>query len=1118
MRKKEITALCFLLVFILSGCNTFQFKPRPRSQDATNDRNAVLRCGILGPEASNYRISWIMNAAAIINNERRYQNGNNLYFRPINKEEDSGKFQCVATNKNNSLHEEISDPAQFNIKWIEAGSVELRVPQLKTEILNNTKVMLKCNIDGNPKPANYTWSVNGTVLGNKLTGVEIRNRRLIITSAVLRANDGLYTCCALSHPQGKRCTPKGQGFPLRVIDRRIPVLIKGPESQTVKKNSDVTFSCNWEADPSPVITWYYDDVRSSRPLANRTRSQSSECRKRCIFSNGTMLLRNVREKQVGTYYCKAGNSDDSVASATLKLAAIQQFGRQTIEKYFTEGENFEFTCQPPEASPTAELEWYHNGRKIGAGPGHVFRTANILVIDEPRASDEGTYTCMASNMAGSVNMTLVLTLAVDPSIAPLPDKNVNEGYNLSWNCPAHGVPDLNIAWYKDGIPIAESPPKVMIQGPALLIHDVQLSDHGRYSCSASNTVGSSQTAHSNTALLTVNERFKFVNKLSDTCITTGVKQQFKCGVTGSVATRIQWTKLNGTKPTHVSSAPGYSTLVLGSPSEADTGTYVCTASDTSSGNSLTQEMRVTVVQPPEILHPPNNLTLFEGEKAVFDCGVGPGLAKMFDMEWRFHHLTMSRHDIPTRGNPIRVFPNGSLVIPRARMDDSGLYTCEYRICDFWVRRQAELTVVKEGPGTIEDPTVPEDKTNATQMIQTIALSVSGGVAYILVTVALIIYCRGRHKSSGKNSSHVEEEMKMLNGSTCNGDGRMRSNHDDELVANGVSMNELSRLSDDVVYLQYPAENVEPLTVIGKGKFGEIFLSKAPGIFPDLEEDILVMVKSFDTVSNSSVVPKLRAEFNREINTLHRANHDHVVKLLAISSSGNPHIPELLITEYLEWGILKLCLQASKEGKIPKFTKTHKMNMCCQLASGLDHLHKLGLLHNDVATRNIVVSSHLLIKISMLGLSSEGFENEYVELDAKTVPLRWSSPEALLDGTATPKTDVFMFGVTCWEIFTLGEFPHSDLSNDALLKAIRSNQTPTLPALESTKRITSLINKCCHASPSNRPEMKQISKKLQSITGGEVKQNGANGIIKTNAIVTADEDDVINNDEFSADER
>uniref|UniRef100_H2ZF85 Ig-like domain-containing protein n=1 Tax=Ciona savignyi TaxID=51511 RepID=H2ZF85_CIOSA len=53
------------------------------------------------------------------------------------------------------------------------------------------------------------------------------------------------------------------------------------------------------------ISWYYDDV-NSRPLTNKSRSSSEQCRKRCIFPNGTMLLRNVRENQVGTYYCKAG--------------------------------------------------------------------------------------------------------------------------------------------------------------------------------------------------------------------------------------------------------------------------------------------------------------------------------------------------------------------------------------------------------------------------------------------------------------------------------------------------------------------------------------------------------------------------------------------------------------------------------------------------------------------------------------------------------------------------------------------------------------------------------------------------------------------------------------------
>uniref|UniRef100_H2ZF89 Tyrosine-protein kinase-like otk n=1 Tax=Ciona savignyi TaxID=51511 RepID=H2ZF89_CIOSA len=920
-----------------------EFKPLPRSRDATNNRNAVLRCGVFGPGATDYKISWIVDAKNVTSNSRRFQRGNNLHFEPIDKDFDSGEFQCVATLKNNSRVEMISVPsAKFNIKWVEAESVDLRSPRLKTDVLPGVRVVLRCSINGNPKPSNISWLVNGAVLNTAPTGVEIRNRRLIIASAVLKANDGVYTCCALSHPLGKRCTPQERGFSLQVIDRRIPVLTRGPQSQIVKKNSDVSFSCEWEADPLPVVTWYYDDV-NSRPLTNK--SSSEQCRKRCIFPNGTMLLRNVRENQVGTYYCKAGDADDLVASATLSLAAIKQFRQRTIDMYFTEGENFEFTCQPPDALPPATIEWYHRDRRVGS-PGHIFRTMNILVIDDPRKSDEGTYTCVAVNKAGSVNMTLVLTLAAVP----------------------------------------------------------------------------------------------------------------------------------------VAIAPGYSTLILESPNLGDSGTYVCSATDTSSGNSLTQSMKVRVVQPPHVIHPPMNRTLYEGERVIFDCGVEPSLANLSHMEWRFHGLVLTSSDPPTRGNPFRVFPNGTLAIRRARFDDEGFYACEYRTCDFRVLHIAELTVVKEGNGG--------DKANATQMIQTIALSVSGGVAYILVTVALIIYCRSVLRSSillvkGKNGGIVEEEMKMLNGScsACNGDGRMRSNHDDELM---TSVNlDLSQLSHDVASLQYPAENVEPLRVIGKGRFGEIFLSKAPGIFPELEEDILVMVKSFDTCDTSKEL-KLRAEFNREINTLHRAHHDHVVKLLAISSREIPERADLLITEYLEWGILKLCLQASKDGKIPKFTKNHKMNMCCQLSSGLDHLHKLDLLHGDVATRNCVVSSHLLIKISMLGLSKEGFENEYVQWNDKPLPLRWLPPEALLGGSLTPKSDVFMFGVTCWEIFTLGEFPHSDMSNDALVKAMQSNQVPSLPALESTKRITSLINKCCHSSPSNRPEMKQISRKLESITSGEVK--------------------------------
>ena len=52
--------------------------------------------------------------------------------------------------------------------------------------------------------------------------------------------------------------------------------------------------------------------------------------------------------------------------------------------------------------------------------------------------------------------------------------------------------------------------------------------------------------------------------------------------------------------------------------------------------------------------------------------------------------------------------------------------------------------------------------------------------------------------------------------------------------------------------------------------------------------------------------------------------------------------------------------------------------------------------------------------------------------------------------------------------------------DFLFAALQSNNPPTLPPLEGSKRISSLIKKCCQRSPKDRPEIRQIMKKLQSI--------------------------------------
>lgn len=50
-----------------------------------------------------------------------------------------------------------------------------------------------------------------------------------------------------------------------------------------------------------------------------------------------------------------------------------------------------------------------------------------------------------------------------------------------------------------------------------------------------------------------------------------------------------------------------------------------------------------------------------------------------------------------------------------------------------------------------------------------------------------------------------------------------------------------------------------------------------------------------------------------------------------------------------------------------------MKMCCQIAAALEHLNSLGLCHLDVATRNCLISSKHIVKLSILSLSKDGFE-------------------------------------------------------------------------------------------------------------------------------------------------
>ena len=82
---------------------------------------------------------------------------------------------------------------------------------------------------------------------------------------------------------------------------------------------------------------------------------------------------------------------------------------------------------------------------------------------------------------------------------------------------------------------------------------------------------------------------------------------------------------------------------------------------------------------------------------------------------------------------------------------------------------------------------------------------------------------------------------------------------------------------------------------------------------------------------------------------------------------------------------------------------------------------LEIVHRDLACRNVLVGEGKALKIADFGLSrvvSEG--DAYVKITSGRLPIKWMAIESISDRVFTVQTDVWAFGVTVWEIATLGE--------------------------------------------------------------------------------------------------
>lgn len=179
----------------------------------------------------------------------------------------------------------------------------------------------------------------------------------------------------------------------------------------------------------------------------------------------------------------------------------------------------------------------------------------------------------------------------------------------------------------------------------------------------------------------------------------------------------------------------------------------------------------------------------------------------------------------------------------------------------------------------------------------------------------------------------------------------------------------------------------------------------------------------------------RQRILKEANMMKSINTTHIVKLLGIVSIDNP---AYLILEFMDKGDLKEYLKNAKiDAELrAELTVSRLYRIAAEIADGMLWLSEHKYIHRDLAARNCLISKDGVIKIADLGLSKDIYQNPiYREKCKSLLPIRWMSPESLLDGSSTTKSDVWSYGVVIWELSTLGDNPYSGKENESVIKFV-----------------------------------------------------------------------------------
>ncbi|XP_040030781.2 neural cell adhesion molecule 2 isoform X6 [Gasterosteus aculeatus] len=462
------------------------------------------------------------------------------------------------------------------------AALQVSISLNKVELSVGESKFFICTAIGEPVRLEWYNPQGERILPSKRMALhtETSRSRLIIYNAIIE-DAGIYRCQAVD---GVGHTVEASVV-LEIYQRLTFRDVQSPQEFRHGETAEVV--CDVISSPVPVVVWYYQDKEITEERHSRLQ----------VLPNNNLQIHQVTKADEGVYRCEAsvearGEIDFVDIAVVVNVPPVLSVFQQSFNATADYQESVTFTCMTS-GSPDPQVSWHRKGQQLEPSEQYIIIRLDggrsMLTVRNIRQADGGSYTCKATNKAGSQEREVFLKVFVQPHITQLKNVTAVEGSAAMISCVAEGEPLPDISWRRagDGQTFVDGDKsrdgRFEVRGrhgkSVLTISGVKLLDLGRFDCEALSRIG----GHQKSMFLDIEYTPKFLNNHTIHYSWEGNPVNISCDVMSNPPATMLWRRerltisAEGTANTRVHSASGKSVLEVTPMSDRDFGRYNCTA-------------------------------------------------------------------------------------------------------------------------------------------------------------------------------------------------------------------------------------------------------------------------------------------------------------------------------------------------------------------------------------------------------------------------------------------------------------------------------------------------------------------------------------------------------------